>query len=178
MAAGSSSGPLAGEPRGRDAGGRAAGAARGRDWLGWWVLLMGLWVILDDSLEPDELLAGAGAAVIAATVAELVMHQAGTRFDARLGWLPRALRLPGQVLADTWTVYAALWRLVVHREQPGSGFVTEPVRYGDDSPRAATRRTLLIGARSLAANEFVLGMDAETGTLVAHQLVSRPRSGR
>jgi multisubunit Na+/H+ antiporter MnhE subunit len=146
-----------------------------RDWLGWWVLLMGLWVILDDSLESDELLAGAGAAVIAATVAELVMHQAGTRFDARLGWLPRALRLPGQVLADTWTVYAALWRLVVHREQPGSGFVTEPVRYGDDSPRAATRRTLLIGARSLAPNEFVLGMDAETGTLVAHQLVSRAR---
>jgi hypothetical protein len=175
MAAGSSSGPLAGEPRERDSGGRAAGAARVRDWLGWWVLMMGLWVILDDSLESDELLAGAGAAIIAATVAELVMHQAGTRFDARLGWLARALRLPGQVLADTWTVYAALWRLIVHRQQPGSGFVTEQVRYGDDSPRGVTRRTLLIGARSLAPNEFVLGMDAETGTLVTHKLVTGSR---
>jgi multisubunit Na+/H+ antiporter MnhE subunit len=171
MTSGSSAGPLAGEPRDRGPGGRASGAARVRDWLGWWVVLMALWVILDDSLESDELLAGAGAAVIAATVAELAMHQAGTRFDARLGWFPRALRLPGQVLADTWTVYAALWRLVVRREQPDSAFVTEPVRYGDNSPRGVTRRTLLIGARSLAPNQFVLGMDAETDTLVIHKLV-------
>jgi hypothetical protein len=133
---------------------------------------MGLWVALDDSLEPDELLVGAGASAIAAVVVELAMHQAGTRFSARLGWFAKALRLPGQVLADTVTVYAALWRLIAHREQPDSAFVTEAARYGDGSPRAVTRRTLLIGARSLAPNEFVLGLDQETDTLVTHQLVT------
>lgn len=148
---------------------------RVRAWLAWWVLLMALWVMLDDSLATDELLAGAGAAAIAATVAELAMHQAETRFDARLGWLTRALRLPGQVLADLVTVYAALWRLMVRRERPDSAFVTEPARYGDDSPRELTRRTLLIGARSLAPNQIAAGIDQETDTLVIHQLVSGPR---
>ena len=164
-------GPLAGEPRSRSSP-PASRAGRIRGWVTWWALLMALWVILDDSLEPDELLVGAGAAAIAAVVVSLAMHQAGTRFSARLGWLVKAVRLPGQVLADTVTVYAALWRLIAHREQPDSGFVTEPVRYGDDSPREATRRTLLIGARSLAPNQFALGLDAETDTLVTHVLVN------
>jgi len=148
---------------------------RVRGWVIWWALLMALWVMLDDSLEPDELLAGAGAAAIAAVVVELALHQAGTRFSARLGWLARALRLPGQVLADIVTVYAALWRLIAHREQPDSAFVTEPVRYGDGSPQAVTRRTLLIGARSLAPNEFALGLDQETDSLVIPQRVTGRR---
>jgi hypothetical protein len=32
---------------------------------------------------------------------------------------------------------------------------------------------LLIGARSLAPNEFALGIDAETDTMVLHQLVRK-----
>ena len=58
---------------------------------------MSLWVMLDDSLATDELLAGAGAAAIAALVAELATYQAATRFRMRVGWLVPALRLPGQV---------------------------------------------------------------------------------
>lgn len=40
-----------------------------------------------------------------------------------------------------------------------------------------TRRVLLTGARSLAPNEFVLGIDAETDTMVLHRLVGRKRGG-
>ncbi len=36
---------------------------------------MALWVILDDSLDTDELLAGAGPAAIAALVTELATYQ-------------------------------------------------------------------------------------------------------
>ena len=43
----------------------------------WWVLLMSFWVILDDSIAADELLAGAGAAALGRLLAELAFHQAG-----------------------------------------------------------------------------------------------------
>ena len=166
-------GPLAGEPRERKH--RRPVIARIGAWLVWWVLLMSLWIMLDDSLATDELLAGAGAAALAALVAELVGHQAATRFQMRIEWLVPALRLPGQVISDLVTVSAALWRRLARGEQPDSRFVTEPVRFGDDTPADVTRRVLLIGARSLAPNAFALGIDAGTETMVLHQLV--PKGG-
>jgi multisubunit Na+/H+ antiporter MnhE subunit len=162
-------GPLAGEPRERKY--HQPPAARIGAWLVWWVLLMSLWVMLDDSLATDELLAGAGAAAIAALLAELATHQAATRFRMRIRWLVPALRLPGQVAADLVTVYAALWRRLVRGEQPGSSCVTERVRYGEDTPAGVTRRVLLIGGRSIAPNAFALGIDRGTQTMTLHQLV-------
>jgi multisubunit Na+/H+ antiporter MnhE subunit len=164
-------GPLAGEPRERKH--RRPGVARIGAWLVWWVLLMSLWIMLDDSLATDELLAGAGAAALAALVAELASNQAATRFRMRIEWLVPALRLPGQVISDTVTVYAALWRRLARGEQPASRFVTEPVRFGDDTPAGVTRRVLLIGGRSLAPNAFALGIDPGTETMVLHQLVAK-----
>jgi multisubunit Na+/H+ antiporter MnhE subunit len=162
-------GPLAGEPRERRY--HQPLAARIGAWLAWWVLLMSLWVMLDDSLATDELLAGAGAAAIAALVAEVAGYQAATRFRMRIRWLAPALRLPGQVAGDMVTVYAALWRRLIRGEQPNSAFVTERVRFGDDTPAGVTRRVLLIGARSIAPNAFALGIDRDTETMVLHQLV-------
>jgi multisubunit Na+/H+ antiporter MnhE subunit len=164
-------GPRAGEPRERRF--HQPAAARAGAWLIWWILLMSLWVMLDDSLATDELLAGAGAAAIAALVAEVAGYQAATRFRIRLRWLVPALRLPGQVARDLVVVYPALWRRVTRGEQPDSAFVTEPVRFGDDTPAGVTRRVLLIGARSLAPNEFALGIDRDTQTMVLHRLVTR-----
>ena len=164
-------GPLAGEPRDRKY--QQSGPARAGAWLVWWVLLMSLWVMLDDSLATDELLAGAGAAALAALVAELATYQAATRFRMRIRWLVPALRLPGQVARDTVIVYAALWRRLARGEQPDSTFVTEPVRFGDDTPAGVTRRVLLIGARSVAPNAFALGLDSATQTMVLHQLVAK-----
>ena len=69
------------------------------------------------------------------------------------------------------TVYAALWRRLIRGEQPDSAFVTERVRFGDDTPAGVTRRVLLIGGRSLAPNAFALGIDRGSGTMVLHQLV-------
>lgn len=138
---------------------------------------MSFWTWLDDSLSTDELLAGAGAAALAATFAELVSYQATTRFRMRFEWLAGALRLPGQVASDMVTVYRALWRLLTRREQPASGFTTEPARFGDDTAEGVTRRTLLIGARSLAPNAFALGIDSGTDTIVLHELVARKQGG-
>jgi len=60
----------------------------------------------DRRARVDELLAGAGAAAIAALVAELASYQAATRFRMRIKWLVPALRLPGRVVRDMVIVYA------------------------------------------------------------------------
>ena len=141
-------------------------------WLTWWVLMMSLWVAVDDSLESDELLVGAGVAAVAALLAELVSDQAVVHLRIRAAWLPRALSLPGQVVRQTFLVFAALARTLFTKAPPPRGQFRElPVRYGDDTPLGETRRVLLTGTRSLAPNEFVLGIDAERDVMILHQLV-------
>jgi multisubunit Na+/H+ antiporter MnhE subunit len=140
-------------------------------WLVWWVLLMSFWVVLDNSINTDELLAGAGAAALGALLADFALHQAATRFRMRIGWLIPALSLPGQVVADTVVVFGALWRRLARGEQPPSGFRQVPVRYGADTAEGETRRVLLVGGKSVAPNSFALGLDAERDVMVIHQLV-------
>ena len=76
-------------------------------WAVWWVLLMSFWEILNDSIAADEVLAGAGAAALGATLAELIAYQAAARLRMRIEWAAPAVYLPGQVLSDTVTVFAA-----------------------------------------------------------------------
>jgi multisubunit Na+/H+ antiporter MnhE subunit len=167
--------PLAGEPRERQR--HAPAARRAGSWLVWWILMMSFWVMLDDSIATDELLAGAGAAALAALIAELACYQAASRFRMRVKWLVPALSLPGQVVRDMVLVYRALWRLLVHGEQPPSAFGEVPARFGDDTPEGVTRRTLLVGGTSIAPNTFVLGIDSERDVMVVHRLVAE-RDGR
>jgi len=140
-------------------------------WVTWWVLLMSFWIILDDSVAPDELLAGAGAAALAALLAEFAGYQAAARLRMRVEWLASAPQLPTQVARDTVTIFAALWRRLAHGAEPHSGFRELPVRYGDDSMAGQTRRALLVGGRSIAPNAFVLGIDRQRDVMVIHQLV-------
>jgi multisubunit Na+/H+ antiporter MnhE subunit len=163
-------GPLAGEPRERRR--DLPMARRAGSWLVWWVLMMSFWVMLDDSISTDELLAGAGAAALAALFAEVVTYQAATRFRMRIEWLVPALSLPGQVVRDTVIVYQALWRRVAHGQQPPSALADLPARYGDDSPEGVTRRVLLVWGTSVAPNTFALGVDSERDVMVVHRLVA------
>jgi len=140
-------------------------------WLAWWVLLMGLWVAVDDSIGLAELGGGAAAAALAALLTELALHQAGTRVAVRVRWLAAAWRLPGQVLGDTVLVFRALARQLARGEPPPSGFRELPVRAGDEGAEDVTRRVLLVGANSLAPNTVVLGIDTGRDVMVVHQLV-------
>jgi multisubunit Na+/H+ antiporter MnhE subunit len=140
-------------------------------WLLWWVLLMSFWVILDNSIASDELLAGAGAAALGAGLAEVAGYQAAARFRMRIEWLVPALSLPVQVVRDTVIVFTALWRRLARGEEPASGFRELPVRYGDDSAEGKTRRALYVGGQSVAPNTFALGIDRDRDVMIVHQLV-------
>jgi multisubunit Na+/H+ antiporter MnhE subunit len=138
---------------------------------------MSFWVILDDSVALDELLAGTAAAAIGATVAELAGYQAGSRLRLRVEWLGPALRLPAALARDTGVVFAALGRQLLRGQAPPSGFREVPVRVGGDSDLDVSRRVLLVGGRSVAPNTLVLGIDAERGAMLVHELVMRPEPG-
>jgi multisubunit Na+/H+ antiporter MnhE subunit len=140
-------------------------------WVTWWVLLMSFWVILDDSIALDELLAGAGAAALGALLAEIAGYQAAMRLRMRAEWLAPALGLPAQLLQDTGIVFAALWRRLARGEDPASGFREVPVRFGDQTVAGKTRRALLVGGRSFTPNSFALGIDEDREVMVIHQLV-------
>lgn len=164
------SGSRAGQRRRRKR--EAPAARRAGAWLVWWVLLMSLWGIVDDSIALDELLAGAGAAALAAFLAELVTYQAGTRFRMRAHWLVPALRLPREVAADTVIVFAALGRRLLRGDHPPSGFREIPARFGCTGDEDVTRRVLLIGGRSVAPNTIAAGIDPDRDVMVVHQLVA------
>lgn len=169
-------GPRAGlgQPRRRQE--EIALARRVGSWIIWWILLMSFWTWMDDSLGLAELLAGAGAAAIGASLAELVQYQSATHVRFRVEWMAPAFRLPVKVLRDTLLVARVLWAKVVHGIDPPSRFGLMPVRYGDDSAEGATRRLLLTGGASFTPNTFVLGLDPERDVAVVHQLVARPES--
>jgi multisubunit Na+/H+ antiporter MnhE subunit len=165
-------------------------------WLAWWTLMMSLWVMIDDSLQFDELLAGAGAAAIAAVAAEFAAYQASVRYRVRPGWQLAAeiLRLPAEVARDTLTVFGALARMLVTGRAPEGGYAELPAGgpLGEKSgppgekgaptrdkgaPPGEAGRVLLTGVRSFAPNTFVLGIDDERHVLVVHRLLA-PGAGR
>jgi hypothetical protein len=83
---------------------------------------MALWVWVDDSIALSELLAGAAVAAMGALFAELVSHQAATRFRALVEWLAPLASVPTSLVKDTALALQVLWRRLAHGEQPRSGF--------------------------------------------------------
>lgn len=161
--------PDEGSPRRRE---QALPAARRFGaWVVWWTLCLSLWLIVTDTLSLAELLTGAGAAALAATVAEVAQHQAATHIRIRIEWAAKALRLPASVATDTVIVFGALVRMVRRGEAPASRFVEWPAAGGDDTPEGVTRRALLVAGRSVSPNTLVLGVDRERDTMVVHELV-------
>ena len=142
---------------------------RVRGWLVWWVLLMTLWIVVDDSFEIDELLAGAAAAALAALLAELASY--GTAAPGLpAGWLRTVVRLPFEVTRDTWIVFRVLARALIRRQVPASAFRRLPVAYGPETAKGRVRRAFLIGISSFAPNTFALGIDPGRDVMVVHQL--------
>jgi hypothetical protein len=160
---------MANPPRVRPA---ARALARGAAaWAVCWVLLMSFWMILNNSAALDEVLAGTGAAALAALFVQRVSARAGVRFRVRARWLVPAARLPWDVLRDTGIVFAALWRRVARGEQPASRLRELPVRYGGTDPESVMRRVLLVAGRSVAPNAFVASLESGLDVLVVHELV-------
>lgn len=171
-------GPVAGagEPRRRKD--HLPKARRAGSWIVWWVVFMALWVWVDDSVLLAELVVGAIAAGLAATLAEFAQYQANTHVRLRAEWIARLVELPLLVVRDTGIVFVALWRLLVRGVPPPSGFREEPLVHGGDDHESDTRRGVMLGMRSAAPNKIALDIDPERDVMVTHQLVSPHQARR
>jgi multisubunit Na+/H+ antiporter MnhE subunit len=140
-------------------------------WLAWWAALAVIWLLLVDTLDPQELLVGAGAASVAATVAAAVHRRGYIRFWPKAAWLREVPNLFRDVIVDCGLLAAALWRRVA-RHQPVRGeTIRVPFHHGGDNGRDGARRALVNFAVSLTPNSYVVDIDPEGNSLLVHRLV-------
>lgn len=146
-------------------------------WATWWVVLAGLWLLLDDNVAFPELMTGAVAAILGATAAELVHAQNIVRVRLDPRWLKHAWRPLVSLVPDTGRVMLALFRVLVLRRRPRGAFRAVRFRSGyEEGARDTARRALAKAAGSFTPNAYVVGVDAERDLLLVHQL--EPSGGK
>ncbi|HEX6654368.1 MAG TPA: hypothetical protein VF072_16600 [Thermoleophilaceae bacterium] len=147
-------------------------AARVVFWLSVWALSYGLWILLVFKTEPAELVAGAVAAALAATGAELVRARGYAPFAPDLAWSRDLLRLPMEVVVDTWRMAKALIRHLLRGERLEGCFRIVHFPPGSrEDPHAAARRTVAAWLGCVSPNTYVIGFDEKHDVAVLHQLI-------
>ena len=141
-------------------------------WLSWWAIAYGLWVLLVFKTEPAELVAGALAAALAATGAELVRSRGYAPFAPDLAWSRWVLHLPKEVVVDTWRMALLLVRHFARGEPiKGSLRIVKFSPGSRDDPRAQGRRTVVEWLACVSPNTYVIGIDEQHNVAVVHQLI-------
>ncbi|MGZ4202509.1 MAG: hypothetical protein ACXVRH_10670 [Thermoleophilaceae bacterium] len=136
-----------------------------------WVSLAALWLWLDDTVALPELVTGAVAAAIAATVAEFVLAGAAPRLRWHWRWLRHAWRVPPNVALDLWRLLRVLALTLTGRRKGVGQF--RAIRFdagSSDNPEDIARRALAKAAGSVAPNTVVVGIDVERDLVLVHQL--------
>ena len=152
-------------PAGPSGGGGRSGVVIA--WVGWWVASAALYLLLVDTVVLPELVTGAVIAAIGASGATLVRSERRVVMRPRASWLVALWRPLASYPRDLWTLTLALAR----REAARGRLYALPFARGTDDARSAARRVLGPTAGSFAPNTFVVGLDAERGLLLVHQLV-------
>jgi hypothetical protein len=155
-------------PRG---GGGRAGAARA--WVVWWVLGAALWLALFDRVPLSALVTGAVAATLGATAAVLVRAQRQTIVRLNPRWLGPGLRASAALVTDLGPLARALVTRGLRRRPVTGTLHALPFAAVGDDPEQVGLRVLTAGVGSLGPNTIVVDIDTGSGTLYAHQLVSK-----
>jgi hypothetical protein len=145
-------------------------------WLGWWVALFWLWLLLVGQWNGTELAAAAVAATVAASVAEPARTR--TSFAARiplraLSDLPAVL---GMVVVDFGIVVWALVASAVRREVVRGSFRSRELSRGARDADGVGPRAWTALAASYSPNAYVVDIEAESAVVLLHDLVPREAS--
>ena len=132
-------------------------------WAIAWILLVGLWVALTDTVKLQELIAGSVVAAFAATLAgRIVMGTPRGSGAAAPRWRAIA-RPPLRLVVETAILALAIWR----RLRFG-----RPLRGSLRLERYEGGQVLTEWWGSLGPNRYVIGIDEEGGAVLVHELVS------
>lgn len=144
-----------------------------------WIYLLGalmaaaFYLLLIDTTSAPELYVLAGVALLCGVGFVLAREQGVAEATLRPGWLVRSVRVVVQVPRDILIVCReALAQLVWPRPVRGT-FRAVAFDACADTPQDTGRRALTEALGSLAPNTIVVGVDAERGLLLVHQLHHR-----
>ena len=145
-------------------------------WIAWWIPLFWLWILLAGEWNRQEWVAAAGAAAIAATLAELARVRTG--FSARLP--SRALADVPQILfmvvVDFGIVAWALLRSVLRRRVVRGELVSRELERGAPAAAGTGPRAWTAYAATFSPNAYVIDIDPETQRVLLHDLVPHRES--
>ena len=145
-------------------------------WLGWWFLLFWLWILLAGEWSATEWVAGAGAATVAASLAEVARTRAafGPRLPLRaFRDVPQVL---GMVVVDFGIVIWALLRSLARREIVRGAFRSHELETGGDDALGVGLRAWTELAATYSPNAYVVQIEPARGLVLLHDLVSFERS--
>jgi hypothetical protein len=141
-------------------------------WLVWFATALALWMLLVFKTELAEVVAGALAAALAATGAELVRSRGYAPFAPAPRWWLGVARLPREVIVETWLVIRLLVRHFLRGERVQGRFrIVHFEGCVGDEPRDQARRALAKWQSSVSPNTYVLGFDEHRKLAVVHQLI-------
>jgi hypothetical protein len=141
-------------------------------WLVWWLVCLGLYMLLVFKTELLELFVGMVAAAFAATAVELVRSRGYAPFAADPRWLLSLWRLPREVLVDCYALSKALVLHLTGRKRIDGRFrVIHFEGSSGDDPRSEARRAAAKWLGGVSPNTYVIGFDEKRDSVLVHQLV-------
>lgn len=139
----------------------------------WWVALFGWWLVLVGTNAGLELVAGACAALLGASLAAAVRRRGLLRYRFEPRWLRKTLRTPWKVVRELAIVF---WALALHMaglRRMSSYYRAFDFPTGGDDPASAGRRALAGEADALSPNTLPVDFDSERGVVLRHELDPR-----
>jgi multisubunit Na+/H+ antiporter MnhE subunit len=139
-------------------------------WLLAWLASVALWMLLADSVRPEEVVVGAAVAALAAAAFEIVRRQrvVAQAFRPNL-WL-RVWRVLVRAVPDIGRLTRAAFAQLFRPQRVRGRVLAMPFGHTEDDPDARALRAVAIGLGSIAPNTVVIGVDPDSGLLLVHQL--------
>src|SRR5436305_5342841 len=107
-----------------------------RSWTLWWLVLFWLWILMQGAWEAMEIAAGAGAAALGATFAEVARRQGLLAFAPDLRWLLKVVRMVWRLPYEFAIVAGALFGYLLRLRAVRSKWAASPLPAGEPTPVA------------------------------------------
>jgi hypothetical protein len=142
-----------------------------RSWSLWWLVLFGLWVVMEGTSEAMELAAGAGASALGATLLELTRRHGLLRFAPDGAAIASVRRIPPQLIREFWILTSGLVHDVTGLRRLRSAWVAVPFEAGGDDPVSAGNRALRPLIDNVTPLTIVADVDCDRDVALKHDLV-------
>ena len=140
-------------------------------------VLLGVWIVLAGQPDPQDLVVGSVAAVVAVGGGYFISQRGRMVPSVRAADLRTLAVVPWRVIVETGQVFALVARKAAGRPAAPGALRTVPLDAGPDVRGwpAARREAVLTALLSAAPNTVVVDLDMKAGTALVHQLAGVPQ---